>query len=41
MEKKNNKDVAYIIGRVFGCVIAGCSMAIIIAATIRLIMWIL
>lgn len=40
MENKK-KDFGYILGRVFGAIVVGCVAAITIAATVRVIAWIL
>lgn len=36
-----NKDFGYLLGRAFGFTLVGCLMAISIATTVKIVMWIL
>lgn len=40
-DTKHTKEFGYILGRAFGLCMVGCLMALSIATTVKLIMWIL
>ena len=41
-ERKNEtKEFGYAMGRAFGVVLVGCLTAIIVATTVRIVMWII